>query len=284
MTSSLDVPPLPTLEEIHQGEVLKTNSVCTVVRVRNFVIKYGRGVDLSEGENMKFVALQTTIPVLRVYTSYTREKMINNMGLLNSRQEIVCIIMEYIPGETLESAWSSLSASEKEEVGQRLKSLLEQLRNIKSPYFGGFDARALEHGIFRLKGGPGGPFHTESELVAAIIHTAAGEAKPMIKRFHQLTGCLYGHESIFTHGDLQRKNIIFERVGSNGSRDGSGKASFKLTLLDWEISGFYPSWWEYDSAMQCRPTDDWVDLLPVIVGTEYVPQHNFMQTARGWIY
>jgi hypothetical protein len=43
-----------------------------VVRVdTHFVVKFGRGVNLIEGENMLFIQRVTSIPVLKVFALYT---------------------------------------------------------------------------------------------------------------------------------------------------------------------------------------------------------------------
>lgn len=234
-----------------------------MVQVKGFAIKYGRSIDLSEAENLRFVAAQTTIRVPKVFAAYVRD-------------EVTYIVMEYIPGETLETAWPTMSALEKQEVARRLRAYLKQLRRLKSPYFGNLGCQPYEHGVFRLDAGKsGGPFHTEASMVEAIFH-AAGGGKPFFTRLQQLSGCLYGHEAIFTHSDIQRKNVMFERVG---------KAAFELTIIDWEVSGFFPAWWEFDSAMEPPPRDeDWVNLLPTIVGKKYIMQHLFMEAIRPRIF
>ena len=227
------------------------------------MIKYGRGVKLSEAQNMKFVTRHTTIPVPEVFDSYTRNR-------------ITYIIMAYIPGDSLESAWPNLNTSEKGEIAHSLGDLLGQLRKIKSPYFGNLDRQPYEHDAFRLSvTEKGGPFDSEADLVTTMLRVAGG-GPYSFRRFQQLSACLYGHEAVFTHSDIQPKNIMIERVEKM-----KNKSTFKLTIIDWEASGFYPSWWEYDSALSPLPRDDWVDFLPIIVGDKYVSQHLFMQGIRG---
>ncbi|KAI9891942.1 MAG: hypothetical protein M1814_002327 [Vezdaea aestivalis] len=249
------------IEEIHKGQVIKENGACTVVRVGSFVVKYGKGVSLAEVDSLSFVASNTSIPVPKVYDSY-------NQG------GITYIVMEYVPGDNLEHVWCSLSSAEKEKVSHSLREYLEQLRKHKSQTYGGSNNRSFEHGLFRCwSGEPGGPFNSEKDLVEALFRNT-GASNEMLSRLHQLSDCLHGHEAVFTHGDMQRKNILFERH----------QLGFKLTLIDWEVSGFYPAWWEYDSAMCPRPTDDWVDYLPNIVGNRYVYQHLFMQSIRPMFF
>jgi thiamine kinase-like enzyme len=55
----------------------------------------------------------------------------------------------------------------------------------------------------------------------------------------------HGNRCVFTHGDLQFKNVMVERVGQE--LNGCGK--FKLTLIDWTAAGWYPEYWEYCHAV-----------------------------------
>lgn len=50
-----------------------------------------------------------------------------------------------------------------------------------------------------------------------------------------------GHEIVMTHNDLDPRNILV-------------RGSTVVVLLDWELSGYYPDYWEYAKAMR-RP--DW---------------------------
>lgn len=43
---------------------------------------------------------------------------------------------------------------------------------------------------------------------------------------------------MFTHGDLQAKNILVSRVGT---RD-DGRGEFNIKIIDWENSGWYPEY------------------------------------------
>lgn len=52
---------------------------------------------------------------------------------------------------------------------------------------------------------------------------------------------LPSHDTVLTHSDLTPRNIIVQ----------GGKV---VAILDWELSGFYPAYWEYVKACY-RP--DW---------------------------
>jgi hypothetical protein len=70
-----------------------------VVHVNNyFVVKYGRRIDLLEGENMLFVKRSTNIRIPKLYATFT--EVFSNINF---------IIMEHIPGKVLENCWGTLN-------------------------------------------------------------------------------------------------------------------------------------------------------------------------------
>lgn len=57
------------------------------------------------------------------------------------------------------------------------------------------------------------------------------------------------HSICFTHADLRPQNIMVR----GGSITG---------ILDWELSGWYPEYWEFAKALYVwRWQNDWVDYL-----------------------
>lgn len=57
---------------------------------------------------------------------------------------------------------------------------------------------------------------------------------------------LKNHDIVMTHGDFSPRNIIVQ-----GSK--------VVGIVDWEMSGYYPEYWEYVKAMY-RPAweSDWI--------------------------
>jgi thiamine kinase-like enzyme len=71
---------------------------------------------------------------------------------------------------------------------------------------------------------------------------------------------LHGHRTVLTHGDLQPKNIIVNRIGTR--EDGRGR--FEISLIDWEIEGWYPEYWEfYSSTIACRWKPDLISCISI---------------------
>lgn len=78
-----------------------------------------------------------------------------------------------------------------------------------------------------------------------------------------LPQALKGHSSVFTHTDLQRKNILIKEVpgGESGARHFDVSA-----VLDWEDAGWYPSYWEYAGCfVDFQWVDDWPEKVEQIL-------------------
>ncbi|RDL39400.1 uncharacterized protein BP5553_03740 [Venustampulla echinocandica] len=54
-----------------------------------------------------------------------------------------------------------------------------------------------------------------------------------------------GHKVLFTHGDLNPRNILADRViRPDGTR------GWKVSgIVDWETSGYFPEYWDYTKAL-----------------------------------
>ncbi|KAF9771248.1 hypothetical protein IL306_011130 [Fusarium sp. DS 682] len=54
-----------------------------------------------------------------------------------------------------------------------------------------------------------------------------------------------GHKIVFTHGDLNPRNIMVERI-----RNSAGAGGWRLSgIIDWETAGYYPEYWDYTKSM-----------------------------------
>ncbi|KAG4422248.1 hypothetical protein IFR04_004628 [Cadophora malorum] len=261
---------LPTEDEIESSlEVFVDQTARKVVGVGpNFVVKYGLAVDLIEGENMLHIAQNTSVPVPRIYALYSNPKTMKRY-----------IVMERSAGETLASLWPNLVATQKMAIAQSLRRAMDQLRRLPSP--GGYCSvgnRPLQDSIFwtgddKNTSSINGPFATEDELNAAMIQKYAFNNLPAQKAdFYARTfkKILQSHPPVFTHGDLQRKNILVRLplppVGELSDAEIIAQ-DFEITILDWEVAGWYPSYWEYSRAMLgCgRWDDDWHVFLAQIL-------------------
>lgn len=74
------------------------------------------------------------------------------------------------------------------------------------------------------------------------------------------------HGIYFTHGDLRPPNIMV-------------KDGYVVAIIDWELSGWYPEYWEFAKALLIwRWQNDWTDYLMQILQpyhAEYF-MHSFL--------
>ncbi|KZZ98342.1 phosphotransferase enzyme family protein [Moelleriella libera RCEF 2490] len=271
-----DLPaPLPTTETIAASQdVLQEYTGRRIVRVGDhFVVKYGAAVSLTEGENMLFVKQSSTVPVPTVYAIFSRRDE-------DKKFPTNYIVMENIAGETLEACWSTLDTQAKADVAGKLRGHLTQLRRIPSPgYFGLLGKRPYDNSVFwtseeATRQMISGPFDTQQQMVNAMLenHLHRNQTKRKAEFYRRvLPNRLHDQPSVFTHGDVQRKNLLLKEDGT-------------LVVLDWEDAGWYPNFWEYAMTMfSCRWEDDWHDWV-VKAMDEYVEEYAWMHMLLGEIW
>jgi serine/threonine protein kinase len=193
------------------------------------VVKTGEVVRMSEAATMRLVREKTSIPVPRILDAGRREDGTGH----------VCILMEYVEGETLEKAWKTLDAPQKAGIIAQLRSYVDQLRAIRGAYIGCVDGTHCEDQFFSDLNDPTsyGPFQTESAfcdgLVRSLREREQGTWVDMICRFVK---SVPPHNNIvLTHNDLAPQNILVR----------GGKV---VAIIDWELAGYYPEHWEYVKA------------------------------------
>ena len=248
--------PLPSVETIRAAPLISDGSRRVAKVGNHFIVKYGARVNTMEGENMLFVQQHTRIQVPQVYAIYGTEDGCNY------------IIMEYVPGQTLASVWSSLSRTQKETIAGILKSYLSDLRALPPPdYFGSIGKRPLLEDIFWTPDGIqsiSGPFATETELNEGMtrnyVRYGGSSYKTELYR-RAFPGILKDHATMFTHGDFQRKNIMVYMPSGD---------TIHVTIIDWEKSAWLPSYWEFSMAMLSQfVDDDWHEWLVTITDPFY---------------
>jgi len=227
-----DLPaPLPTTAEIESSDqILKDGAVKVVSVGTDFVVKYGKWLNLEEGRMMIFIQQSARVSVPRVFALYHD----------NGKNFIV---MGRIHGQTLQATWHTFGDEKKQEIISKLKCHFQQIRKIQSPAgYCSLENRPLLHPMF--KGPPddySGPHDSEAKLNDALIRKCrASEALNKKAEYYQrvIPNVLCGHPPVLTHGDIQKKNIMI-RTGS----------TVDIVLLDWESAGWYPSYWEYANTI-----------------------------------
>lgn len=263
--------PLPTQEQIENAsDVLAEVAGRRVIRVgEHFVVKYGTNNDEVEAATLIYLSKTKLVNVPKVYAVYR-----------SGPNDALFIIMEYIPGDNLAKVWTCLSTESKEQICRELKLQLDQLRRLPSlGYFGGVGQRPMPDGIFwiheRKTPHINGPFYSETELNDALTEKTLladeiwSRRGPQRAHFYErmLPTVLRDHACTFTHADFQRKNIIVRSCSNTfDEHDSSEVATFHVTLVDWELSGWYPSYWEFCAASWAfRFDDDWPEYIEKIM-------------------
>jgi hypothetical protein len=272
-----------------------------VVRIgEHFAVKYGdKPALLQEGENMLFVAQSSSVPVPTGYAIFHDED--SNKYFL---------IQEYIPGYHLDKVWGKLSTERKRNIAAQLRRHMDELRSIPaSGYYGGLWRQPTPNYHFAdgdLMDHPhpdpaiSGPQDTEEQwteamwrcLDARVIEPFGRKQLPQLRRvYHSI---FEGHSPVFTDANFLGRNIMLRKdekddtvvaedkavVGKDSAVDGKDDT---VVIIDWEHSGWYPTYWEYCCAMiVCKYSDDWAEWVREML-EEYFPEHGWMICHRTFV-
>lgn len=244
--------PLPTVAKI----LASTNFMvrygeAPIVRVgKHYVVKYGKRVNLQEGENMPFVRESSSVPVPTVYALFYDKQTDKNF-----------IVQEYIPGKPLDVLWETLSPYQKTKITRQLRQNMDELRRIPSPgYYGGiWEQPALDYCFRGVEPEFSAAQKTEEFWAFGLWRNLTLKFKGMSEETLGVIWGIYqatfkGHDPVFTHGNLCPGNIMLnEKTGT-------------AVIINWNLSGWYPSFWEYCSArLVLQYHHDWPGWLPNIL-------------------
>lgn len=148
------------------------------------------------------------------------------------------LLMNRIPGVPLSRCQEVLSDKDAARIEAQLQDHITQLRAIPQPAGTGHAISDTLGGACRdtrIKDGePVGPFADE-----ASFNQELGDPRNPARS---------GHHIFFTHADLNPRNILVDRTAQ---RDGS--LGWQVTgIVDWEMAGYYPEYWEYTKALYER--------------------------------
>ncbi|EPS35523.1 hypothetical protein H072_11098 [Dactylellina haptotyla CBS 200.50] len=150
--------------------------------------------------------------------------------------------MEYIEGDCLEDVWDGLELQTKEDIINQLRDILTELRSLEGTFIGTVDQAHCEDVLFEETDVPRGPYNSEEEFSQGIVDTLLEKEDTAFPRMvcAMVKDVLKGHKIVFTHGDFLPRNIMV--------RDGK-----VVAILDWEMSGWYPEYWEYTKIFYRPP-------------------------------
>ncbi|KAF5688113.1 aminoglycoside 3 phosphotransferase choline Kinase family [Fusarium denticulatum] len=266
---------VPTIAEIRAStEILSPpDASAMVVKVgENFAVKFGPTVSLQEAEAFQFISTNTKVPVPEFYAS-----------LVEPETGINFIVMEYINAKSLGDLWPTLGVPDRLQITSQLRAALRELRSLEPPScLGSLNRKALSDGVFWTPDqnpAKSGPFETEDDFNEGILQRLAEhEPQAHLTLLRTLiTATLRDHKVKFTHGDLQPKNILVKSTGLNDP-------PYAIKIIDWEISGWYPEYWEFCNAtIAGRFRPEWLDLVQHIMKA-YVPEYLMLQTIRSLLF
>lgn len=269
---------LPTISEINAStDILsQPDGAAKVVKVNDrFAVKFGKGVEMLEADNMRFISANTNVPMPKIFDAFT-----------DPETKMTYIVMEFVPGATLQSLLPTLSAKEQSEINIKIRDAIGELRKLAPPnYLGGIGRKPYNHIVFWTPDNNpaiSGPFANQAEMNKGMLERLQQNEANQYVQFMQgmVNQILRDHRTVLSHGDLQPKNIIVNNFGTG--KDGSRE--FNIKLIDWEIAGWYPEYWEYcSSTTMCRWKPDWLEVIPHILDP-YPVEYLLMQAIYSTVY
>jgi hypothetical protein len=212
----------------------KPNGYSTVQRLPfGLYLKFQGEVDgfRNEFNALRVVRKYTSIPIPRPLDLAIKPAVSDNpfsspeASLLTTR----------LPGQPLSLCLEILSDFDLEQISNQLKHYLSQLRGIPktiNPEMAICNTVGKACHDPRIQGGqPVGPFEDEAAFSQTLRYSDEAARR--------------GHKIIFTHADLNPRNILVDRVAQP-----DGTRGWEVTgIVDWETSGYYPEYWDYDSTL-----------------------------------
>ncbi|KAK6065384.1 hypothetical protein SCUP234_12587 [Seiridium cupressi] len=204
---------------------------------------------------MRLVRERTSIPVPRTLKSFKQPEC-----------DVSVIFMEYVDGDPLDQAWDTFNQDQKQHIIAQLRCYLDELRQIKGEFIGSVDGSVCCDQIFANRAHDYGPYESEEMFRSGIIKSLrACDANPAwTEVVAGFVRAMPKHDgAVLTHGDLVPRNILV-------------KDGLVAGIVDWEMAGFFPLYWEYTKAhffadyehswMEEKVLDQILDRFPVELG------------------
>ncbi|CAF9934667.1 MAG: hypothetical protein ALECFALPRED_006055 [Alectoria fallacina] len=225
------------------------------------------------------------VPNFEDYTEYTTMEYLGRhapevpvpkpLGVLIS-EKTAYIFMSFVPGSTLESVWTQLPSEQKASISNQLSRILLKLRELELPkdsQLGGIGGEGCKdtrrHTRISRK-----PIRSIAEFEDFIFSSPHFGGSVYIKLLRSMS---QSHTSkvVFSHGDLRPANIVVQS---------DQQCNYSISgILDWEMGGFYPDYWESVKAtntMAPQEEDDWYLYLPGCASPTSYPLHWLVD--RKW--
>jgi len=237
------------------------------------VVKAGVGLDVEHVDTLDYIKQHApAVPIPDV------------LGIL-SAEDTIYLFQTWIEGDPLDKLWPSLTKTQKTSIQNQLSTVFADLRSIPRYLdndgkltLGGGNPRRCKDMRRELRTAHG-PISNEEEFDNFIL--SCGDVEVQLsgrEMIHSFLGT--DHEIVMTHGDLHPRNIMVTetlRASINDSGLLHGSEIRVTGLLDWEMVGWYPSYWEYVKALHTTSsrdgTADWWAYLPIDVIGSWGPDY-----------
>ncbi|KAG6262108.1 hypothetical protein E4U49_003360 [Claviceps purpurea] len=220
----------------------------------NIVVKAGHeGFSITEYQTLTF--LRENMPDFPVPRPH---------GLV--RLGIYCFLFtSHIPGMNLEDAWPELDCFQKQDISCQIDVLLAELRSFPVP----------EHACLGDVAGGACRDLRRSQRVSTKPIKSVVEFEDFIFKGSTTATPIYigllrglmplSNKIVFTHGDIRPANIMVRRD------DGTWRVT---AIIDWEISGFYPEYWDAvksTNSLTSGENFDWYKYIPQSISPNRYP-------------
>ncbi|CAI6067189.1 unnamed protein product [Clonostachys chloroleuca] len=145
------------------------------------------------------------------------------------------LLMTQLRGTSMDRCIEAISDNDLDHIRHNLGIFLSQLRSIPKIHRSGVtisDTLGEACKDSRIRGGQHvGPFEDEAAFSKYLMFPDDPARR--------------GHKILFTHSDLNPRNILVDRIAAQGG----GYRWIVTGIVDWEFAGYYPEYWEYTKAM-----------------------------------
>lgn len=246
------------------------------------VMKVGYDIDIDHLPTLDYIKQQAPrVPIPDIH------------GILQQPgSKRIFLFMSRVSGEPLDSIWKSLGEGQKASIREQLDAIIDDFRSIPAPptkeadaVFGGGNPRRCKDARRQVRVAER-PINNENEfnqfLTSNPLRVETSNAA-MVRSYLETN-----HKLVMTHGDLHPRNIMVAVTPQPLRQNGSDTLSQELlnitsntsslptahvaikAILDWEMCGWYPEYWEYVKALNTITPgdglDDWWAYLPRKIG------------------
>lgn len=279
---------MPKLRQLIKtgDELFSLHDTSVIAMGEDIVLKTGTSLNPEGISNLQFINQRLpSIPAPKF------------LGSLASDEQTY-VFMSRAKGETLESMWPQLSVSDKRSVQEQLNSIFRVLRDTTpdansdgQTMIGGFVSGVCQDTRRWVRTCEG--LATEAQLHDFLCcHQDSRRTQtPWIKMIRSFMRD--DHKLVMTHGDLHPRNIMAEWVHPGDAQqqpteDGGARRKIKVTaILDWEMAGWYPEYWEFVKALNTidlrSPLADWCDYLPTEAIGQWPMEYSLDLLLSRWI-